>query len=234
VSVLRLVRHAQASFGKRDYDALSRLGHEQAEVLGRNLGERGVVPGLIIRGDMRRHRETVDGILAGLGSAIDVGEIDVLPDAGWDELDFQHVVQVHRPLYRSRTAMVADLARTGKPRKAFQRVFDEATLRWAGGEHEDDYHESFTTFTHRVIGALSSAVARAAEHKSVLVVSSGGPIAVAASDLLVGDASLWATLNRVAVNTGVTKVISGGRGLTLATYNEHGHLEADRRLLTYR
>ena len=28
--LLYLVRHGQASFGKRDYDALSELGHEQS------------------------------------------------------------------------------------------------------------------------------------------------------------------------------------------------------------
>ena len=47
-------------------------------------------------------------------------------------------------------------------------------------------------------------------------------------------AATWGALNRVAVNTAVTKVISGRRGLTLSTYNEHAHVEGDSRLLTYR
>jgi hypothetical protein len=41
--------------------------------------------------------------------------------------------------------------------------------------------------------------------------------------------------NRVAVNTGVTKVITGRRGMTLVSFNEHGHLERpEGALLTYR
>lgn len=225
MSVLRLVRHAQASFGKRDYDALSRTGHQQARILGEALAHRETVPDLIISGEMRRHAETAEGIVTGLGTSV-----AVIVDPGWDEFDFQHVVEVHRPLYRSRTAMKADLVRQGKPRAAFQRVFEEATRKWIHGDGE--YHETFEAFSARVSGALANAVTQG--HRSVLVVSSGGPIAVAASELLVGDGSLWATLNRVAVNTAVTKVISGGRGLTLASYNEHTHLEHDRKLITYR
>jgi broad specificity phosphatase PhoE len=69
---------------------------------------------------------------------------------------------------------------------------------------------------------------------TVAVVSSGGPIGFAASHLLTGDGSLWAAFNRVAVNTGVTKLLTGRSGITLSTYNDHSHLEHDRALITYR
>lgn len=227
MSVLLLVRHGQASFGAEDYDQLSDLGHEQARVLGRALAARGVIPDVIVRGGMRRHDETASGIVAGLDRAVRV-EVD----EGWDEFDFQHVVEVHKPLYRSRLAMKADLARTGHPRRAFQRVFEEATAHWTGGQRDHEYHESFPAFTARVVAAMTSAARR--PERTVLVVSSGGPIGLAASHLLVGDAALWPQLNRVAVNTAVSKVVRGGSGLTLSTFNEHSHLEHDRRLLTYR
>ena len=42
--LIYLVRHGQASFGKRDYDALSELGHEQSRLLGRALAAREIVP----------------------------------------------------------------------------------------------------------------------------------------------------------------------------------------------
>jgi broad specificity phosphatase PhoE len=229
VSVLLLVRHGQASFGKKDYDALSELGHEQSRVLGRALAARNVVPDLVVRGELRRHRETAEGIVEGLGRDV---PIDV--DAGWDEFDFLHVVRVHKPLYRSRTLMMADLARGGRPREAFQKVFEDATTRWTGGAYATEYHESFEAFSTRVDDALRRAADRVAAHGTVMVVSSGGPIGLAASHLLAGDTSLWGNLNKVAVNTGVTKVISGRSGLSLSSYNEHTHLEGDRRLLTYR
>ena len=233
MSVLLLVRHGQASFGKRNYDALSERGHEQARILGAALAQQGVTPTRIVTGGMRRHGETAEGILAGLDAAASGGP-EVVVDDDWDEFNFDHVMQVHKPLYRSRTLMMADLVRTRQPKAAFQKVFEDATVRWTGGQYDDDYHESFPAFSQRVDQALRSSAERCGPGGTVVVVSSGGPIGLAASHLLAGDASLWGRLNRVAVNTGVTKVISGSSGLSLATYNDHSHVEHDRRLLTYR
>jgi broad specificity phosphatase PhoE len=232
VSVLLLVRHGQASFGKRDYDALSETGHEQSRVLGRALAARGVVPDVIVRGELRRHRETAEGIVEGLGAGGRAVPVEV--DPGWDEFDFEHVMKVHKPLYRSKTVMLADYARTpARERRAkFQAMFEEATERWTGGTSDTDYRESFPAFSERVDAAAKRAAGH--EARTVLVVTSGGPIGLVASHLLAGDASLWAALNKVAVNTAVTKVLSGRSGLTLSTYNEQAHLEHDRALLTYR
>ena len=232
--LLYLVRHGQASFGKRDYDALSELGHEQSRLLGRALAVREIVPDVVIRGELRRHRETADGILAGLADAGVDQAVPVEVDAGWDEFDFQHVVEVHKPLYRSRTVMIADLARSRAPRQKFQEIFEDATARWTGGGSDGDYRESFPAFTGRIQAALLAAAARTPDKGTALVVTSGGPIGLAASHLLAGDASLWVPLNKVAVNTAVTKVINGRSGLTLSSYNDHSHVEHDRRLLTYR
>ena len=88
-----LVRHGQASFGKRTYDALSDVGHTQARVLGEALAARGVEPTCIVSGGLRRHRETAEGIVAGLGQ-----NPDVRIDEGWDEFDFDHVVRIHKPM----------------------------------------------------------------------------------------------------------------------------------------
>ena len=232
--LIYLVRHGQASFGKRDYDALSDLGHEQSRLLGRALAVREIVPDVVIRGELRRHRETAEGLLAGL---TDVGVDKVVPvevDAGWDEFDFQHVVEVHKPMYRSRAVMLADLARSRAPRQKFQEIFEDATARWTGGGSDDDYHESFPAFAARIEAALLAVAAHAPDKGTAVVVTSGGPIGLAVSHLLTGDASLWPRFNRVAVNTGVTKVINGRSGLTLSSYNDHSHVEHDRRLLTYR
>lgn len=229
MSVLLLVRHGQASFGKRNYDALSDVGHQQARILGAALKARGVTPTRIVCGGMQRHAETAEGILAGL----ELGP-EVIVDDGWDEFNFDHVIQVHKPIYRSKALMFADFARTpaAERRARFQALFEEATSRWTAGDADDAYEESFPAFGERVQGALRRTVDGA--EGTVVVVSSGGPIAVTASSLLVGDASLWAKLNRVAVNTAVTKLVTGRSGVTLSSFNEHSHLEHDRALITYR
>jgi broad specificity phosphatase PhoE len=232
VARLLLIRHGQASFGADDYDALSGLGHEQARVLGRALAARGVKPGLVLRGSMRRHEETLAGILEGLGTSV-----PAVVDPGWDEFDFQHVVEVHRPAYRDRAAMMAELSVAERPDRAFQQVFDAATARWSSGGFDHEYAESFAGFRERVAGALARTAELLRAHRDVLAVSSGGPIALVSAQLTAGldaPAAVWAAFNRVSVNTGVTKVIAGRSGLSLSTFNEHTHVESEARLLTYR
>lgn len=229
MSVVLLVRHGQASFGAANYDALSPVGHEQARVLGRALAERGLAPARLVRGEMVRHRETAEGLIEGLGI-----DVPVEVDNGWDEFDFHHVIDVSPDT----AALMAELPTAADQRALFQRVFETATARWIGGEHDEGYHESFPAFRTRVLEALTRAAdaAGAAEAPAgpTIVVSSGGPIAIAAADLLGAGTDTWARLNKMAVNTAVTKVISGRSGLALSSYNEQSHLEHDRRLLTYR
>ncbi|MFT4263418.1 MAG: histidine phosphatase family protein [Nocardioides sp.] len=230
MSVLLLVRHGQASFGAEDYDALSEKGHEQAERLGRSLAERGIAPDLVLRGDLRRHRETAEGVLAGLG--LPDASVPVEVDAGWDEFDFDHVLDVHLPR-DERLRLLAGTPAT-EHRAVFQTLFEKATARWLGGASDEDYHETYAAFAARCRGATDRTATRAREAgaRTVLVVSSGGPIAMVASQVLTGGPGAWPALNRVTVNAAVTKVLAGRSGLTLSTFNEHAHLGPD--LTTYR
>ena len=67
-----------------------------------------------------------------------------------------------------------------------------------------------------------------------VVVSSGGPIAVACASLVDPDATatelprLWNAFNTVCANTGVTRVVTGSTGRRMLTFNEHSHLAATR------
>ena len=63
--------------------------------------------------------------------------------------------------------------------RSFQRAFEQATGRWTGGEHDDEYDESWPAFVTRVAGALERCCAR---DGVTVVVSSGGPIAAGLRD----------------------------------------------------
>lgn len=222
MGVLLLVRHGQASFGADDYDVLSETGHEQARLLGAHLAKHGVTPDVVVRGDMRRHRETAEGMLAGAGWSAPV-EVD----AGWDEFDHLGVVAAH-----------PDLASPSLDRREFQRVFEEATARWTSGADDAAYPEPWAGFLGRVRGSLERACARSGPGGTVVVVTSGGPIAVAAATLVDpgGDAAttarLWGRFNTVVVNSSYSRAVVGSTGTRLLTFNEHAHLEGDT--LTYR
>jgi len=226
MSVLLLVRHGQASFGARNYDELSDRGRAQSRLLGGALAAHGIHPDRVVHGGMHRHEQTVEGMLDAAGWSV-APTIDV----GWAEFDHQQVIAAHRPAYRRPTVMKADLVRTLKPHRAFQKMFLEATSRWSSGEHDSDYRETFVGFGERVDAALR----RAAEAEgTTVVVTSGGCIGLIASHLITNSVDAWSRLNVVTVNTAVTKVVVGDEGPTLISFNNHSHLEHDPDLITYR
>lgn len=226
MAVIYLIRHAQASFGARDYDQLSEFGEQQASVLGKALADRGVRPDLVISGSMRRHARTAE-----LALAAACPDLPVEVDEGFDEFDHEQVILAHKPAYRVRPVMLADLARTGHPHRAFQEMFTTATQRWIDGG--DGYTESFQAFCERSEAAVRRTAERLGKGETAVVFTSGGPIAAVVSRLLSGGDELWAKLNPITINTAITKVLSGQRGLTVVSHNEHGHLDGTG-MLSYR
>jgi len=171
---------------------------------------------------MRRHRETAE---ACLGELSELREPEV--DSDWDEFDHVSMLARLKPPFEGR-----------EPTKAeFQGWFEAATDRWTGGEYDGDYTESFAAFTDRVGEALRR-TAEAAASGTAMVFSSGGPIAWATASLLTADqeaaSPLWRKLNPVCVNSGVTRLVTGRRGTTLVSFNEHAHLDGVPDVLTYR
>lgn len=226
MGTIYLIRHAQASFGKSDYDRLSPLGERQAVRLGETLAARGVKPDLVVTGAMQRHDRTASLALtaAGLPTGVEV-------DEGFNEFDHDQVIVAHKPAYKRRAVLLADLARTGHPTRAFQEMFTAATERWTQGG--DGYTESFADFCDRSEAAVRRTAERVGSGQTAVVFTSGGPIAAVVGRLWSGSDDLWLKLNPVTVNTAVTKVVSGRRGLTVVSYNEHGHLDGTDEL-TYR
>lgn len=215
-----LVRHGQASFGSDDYDALSPLGFEQSKHLGTALALRNVKADVLVHGTMRRHRETAETCAAAAGWST----AEPVVDAGWDEFDFLSVLAVHPPAHG-----------VSEPTKAeFQVWFEEATAAWIVGE-DRPYAETFAGFASRVHDALERTRELAA-NGTVAVFSSGGPIAWAVAEVLAdgGSSELWTRLNRMAVNSALTRLVAGSRGLNLLTYNDQSHLDGVAGTVTYR
>lgn len=232
-----LVRHGQASYGGPDYDVLSERGRLQAERLGADLARRGFRAERVVSGRLARQRDT----------AAVLGEYDV--DPRWDEYDADDILAHHsestarleRP--GARGARPAEPAGGGRcdtspggwapersplsPRE-FQDVLEAALLAWVAAGAESPCAETWPEFAARVAAGLDAAAERPA-----LVCTSGGAIAAACVGLLGLPPETFVALNRVTVNTGVTKVVRGRSGTSLVSFNEHAHLEADR-LVTYR
>jgi broad specificity phosphatase PhoE len=229
MGMVLLVRHGQASFGADDYDVLSETGIEQSRVLGRFLATAGLTPRAVLHGAMRRQRDTA--VL--MAEAAGWTAAPVL-DQGWNEFD--HLGVIARALEGSGGLEALD-RRDGPrlDRRAFQQIFQDATARWTGGAHDDEYDEPWADFVDRIRAALDRACAR---DGVTVVSSSGGPIAAACAALVDPAAAadelarLWHAFNTVTANASVTRLIQGSTGRRLLTFNEHAHLP--RELVTYR
>lgn len=86
--------------------------------------------------------------------------------------------------------------------------------------------------SRRVDGALHGLAAGMGPRGTAVVSTSAGVISAIAGGLLGGGVETWIRLNRVCVNTAVTKIVMGRHGLSLVSFSEHGHLAPEG--VTYR
>ncbi len=201
-----LVRHGQASFGAEDYDQLSPLGEQQSEWLGWYFREHNIVFDRALRGSLKRHRQTADGI----ARALDLPPIE--EDPRLDELHYDLLEQE----YLRATGVNAPSSRS-----EFLAHFPEIFALWAEGAIGGD-GESFQTFSGRVNAVIDHVVV---PDQTILIVTSGGVIGTTIQRAL--DLSARATAD-VMVNIHNASVhrlaLEEGR-LRLSLFNASPHLE---------
>jgi broad specificity phosphatase PhoE len=234
-----LVRHGQASFGAADYDQLSPHGVEQSRILGAWFASCRQAFDAVTIGSLRRHRQTAEACLLAMPDAPPASGWRT--DPGFDEYDHVEVLEKHAPQMRDPIAAKDALDAEANPRKAFQRMFAQAMERWMGGRHDADYRESWPQFRARCVAALRRIVEEAGASRSVVVFTSGGPIAAICQDVLGYPDARAADVNFSLANSSVTKLLyqSGRNGASrvgLSYLNNFAHLEqtGQAQAITYR
>lgn len=212
MGTLYLVRHGQASFGAADYDQLSELGHRQSVCLGQWLRERGVGFDAVITGTLRRHAQTWAGISEGLGVSL-----EALAMPGLNEYDSQAVIEaIHpHPLEKPDTPELY--------RHHFRLLRDGLT-QWMAGVVTPRGMPSYDQFAAGVRHALDHVRSQHAG-ETVLIVSSGGPIATAVGQVLGTTPEVTIELNLRIRNSAVTEFAVTPRRHMLVSYNGVAHLD---------
>lgn len=211
---LYLLRHGQASFGADDYDVLSPLGIRQAELAGIELARRGVRTPIVTSGSLRRQRDT-----AGIAAAA-LGVIPASIDPRFDEFDAHAAVNFHIGVPDGTKSMTSI---------EFQEHLDAAMAQWI---EQDD--ERWRDFSHGALAALEDVAADLPSGSDAVIATSAGITAAIVGRLLGADAQGVVALNRVSVNAAITTIVSGSRGLSVVSVNDHAHMLTDRMLLTHR
>ncbi|WP_143965858.1 histidine phosphatase family protein [Gordonia zhaorongruii] len=220
MGAIYLVRHGQApahAYGVGVPDplapGLTELGERQAHRTGRALTAQVRTFDAAISGDLPRQRATLHGVLSMFDS-----RPEVVVDPAWSE-------------YALPPALSAVPSEFYADRARYQDELDQGLDRWIAGADEGT-DETYAAFADRTRDAARRAAELAGTGRSVLVVSSAGTITQLIAQLWNVPDARWPTLSRTFVNASVTKLIAGGRGLTVVSVNEHAHLAGD--LMTYR
>ena len=232
---IRLIRHGQARLDDDNYDQLSELGCAQSELLGKWLAMTGRQPGRVVCGTLERHRQTAQACLAAWGQT-PTAPSPVILDARLNEFDHQEVLARCWPDYAQPGALRAMLASAENPHRKFQEVFLASMERWISGHYDGDYTESWESFRRRCVAGLEAAINGLERSEDLSVFTSGGAVAATCQHVLGLSDAKATELNWSIVNTSVTVLARGRRGLRLASFNAGAHLEAAGKgeLITYR
>lgn len=219
-----LIRHGQASFGAANYDKLSPLGHQQARWLGEYYRERGITFDALLTGDLVRHVETGQGILEGLGRDL---VADIQP--GLNEFDFHSIVDAYL------SAHPDEMPPQDAPVAAFYQLLKRAMVRWREGGLEGALPETWRGFQDRVAGAMRHIQDQYANRERILVVSSGGAIAMWMRHMLNTADDTVVELNLQVRNSSVTEGFFNKKVMRLSVFNQVPHLDRDDRFdsITY-
>jgi len=213
MGTLYLVRHGQASFGADDYDNLSDLGHRQSVRLGEYFASRDIHFDGLIAGTLRRHKQTLAGILQGMNHAGEPVEWE-----GLNEYDSEAVIAaVHpEPLEKPTT------------KEAYRhhfRLLRDGLAQWMGGATAPAGMPSYRDFVAGVAGALDHV--RANHYgQNVLMVTSGGPISTAVGHVLGTPPASTIELNMRIRNSSITEFAFTPKRHMLVCYNAIPHLDA--------
>jgi broad specificity phosphatase PhoE len=219
VAEFYLVRHGQASFGAKNYDKLSELGHQQARWLGEYFNERDITFSQAFMGDMVRHRETAQCIIDCLSQVP-----SVTVDTGFNEFNFKNIGDSYLSLNPQ-----SSLPENPKP-VDFYRLLKLAMHAWSENLlPESSLEESWSDFRNRVQRALDAVCQQNAD-KPILIVSSGGAISMLMSLVLGFEAKQVIELNMQVRNTSFSHFYFNKTNLRLSSFNNIPHLDSLDRL----
>ena len=211
MGTLYLVRHGQASFGADDYDNLSALGRQQSVRLGEYWRNRGMTFDAVLVGTLKRHAQTLDGLLEGLGTAA-----RPIQWPGLNEYDSAAVIATIHP---------EPLEKPDTPElyRHHFRLLRDALTQWMNGVTSPKGMPSYVDFQKGVTSALDHV--RTQCDGNVLLVSSGGPISTAVGHVLGTTPETTIELNLRIRNASITEFAFTPKRHMLVTYNTLPHLD---------
>jgi broad specificity phosphatase PhoE len=230
MGTIYLVRHGQAAFGTDHYDRLTDIGFAQARLLGSYFDRRQIRFDAVFTGTLRRQTETAQGIFEGRPESGASPSQETFP--GLDEYKPEAIMMALTGTFPA-PALAAARRDPLVVREHF-RVLREALLAWAEDRTQPEGMPAWQAFQDGAVAALVEARQRFPDG-SVLIVSSGGPIAAIVAATLNAPPATAVELNLRIRNSSLTEFTATPRRHNLVSFNGLPHLDTnpDPTLTTY-
>jgi broad specificity phosphatase PhoE len=239
MGILFLVRHAQASFLEQNYDKLSRLGEEQARLLGGYWAQRNIVFDRACVGPRVRQKDTATIMSVEYRKAgLEFPEPLMMPE--FNEYQGEAVLELSLPgllendqSIRNLHAAFQSSSESAGRRATFQKLFQAVISKWVGGAICPLGVETWLEFCGRVNSGIRKFLSAGGHGERVAVFTSGGPIAVAMQRALQLSPENTLRVSWMSQNSSWSEFLYSEERFTLSSFNAHGHI-GDPTMLTYR
>jgi len=237
MSRLLFFRHAQASYGKADYDQLSPIGYEQSAILGQHLVKTKTKLDYIYVGPLKRHHQTLSKVQEAYAKAgYPLPEPVQLTEL--EEHRGPEILKINMDRIKEQDAEIKawDDERLIDPSLNVKNglfIFERAMELWATGgiaHMQPDEYLDWTAFRKQAAVGWDK-VFSAHKHeqgKTVGLFTSGGTISATVGNVLgmQSDREII-KLNGIVQNTSITEFLYSGDRVTMKRFNEVSHLPDD-------
>ena len=221
------IRHGQASVFSDNYDQLSELGMNQAVQVGKFLKSEGVQIDRLFTGPLHRHHQTLNGMLEGLGSDIQPTELEGLREHQGYSILKQHMAELIEE-----DQQMLDLV--NRPWTDFKdqikhhiRVFEHFSLNWIEGRYDhliNDAYQSWHEFSKSAASAFQNITDLTNSGETSVVITSGGPKAIACGDALDLSSEKVMRTSWVIYNCSITEFLVSDTRTSLSSFNHISYL----------
>jgi broad specificity phosphatase PhoE len=235
MATIYLIRHGQASFGAADYDKLSELGCQQAQVVGEYLRDGKITFDAVYSGDLLRQRET-----ARLAIASQPEEVTHHIDLRFNEIQNDEQLKYLLPeVVKSNPAIEALVERGLSSSKDYQKVIDAVFNYWVSPRCNDSRIQSWADYSGGTRQAMLELMQAQGGGKTVGIFTSGGTIATIVAQVLGLGGEETYRFYEPMFNCSVSQLFYSGTRVSLSYFNDRSFLQVlgtqkGENLLSYR
>lgn len=232
MSKIYFFRHAQASFGKANYDELSQKGEEQSKLLGKYLVKKKISFDQIYVGPLKRQQHTfqlVNEVYE--NSNITIPKAVILPELA--EHQGTEAMRLAIPKLKEENSQIkvwldeiqANPKLMGRNTMlSFQLFLEE----WAVGKYNSSDVQNWSDFRVQVQRGLAHILEQTISGQTIGVFTSGGTISsIVAESLDLKNEKRVAALNFSIRNTSYSSFLYSKNQFNLLSFNELPHLEKE-------